>query len=383
MQHYPMAAPALPTRRSSRRWIMLALAVVILAGGWTAVWFYAADRANQALAGWLEREARLGRVYGCGSQSLGGFPFRIEVRCREAVAELRTTQPAMSVRMADILIAAQIYQPTLLIGEWTGPVVFAESGQTPKAAADWTLAQTSVRGNPRSPERISIVFENPVVDRFVSGTPERIASGRRAEIHARMASGNARERPVVDLALRLMAMAAPGLHPLAAGATDADIDATLQGLKDLSPKPWNVRFREIQQSGGRIEIRSSRVAQGEWLAVGAGSLGISANGRLDGQLRVTVAGLEKLLQQLGVEYLNRPGGGSDKLNSAIGALDRLMPGLGQVARESAAPALAAGAALLGEPAELEGKRAVTLPLRFEDGRIYLGRIAVGQTPALF
>ena len=96
--HYENPQARLAPRRS-RRWLYLGLAVVILVAGWTAFWFYAADRANQAIAGWLEREARLGRVYSCGTQSLRGFPFRIEVRCANAGVELHNMQPPLSVRL--------------------------------------------------------------------------------------------------------------------------------------------------------------------------------------------------------------------------------------------------------------------------------------------
>jgi len=43
-----------------------------------------------------------------------------------------------------------------------------------------------------------------------------------------------------------------------------------------------------------------------------------------------------------------------------------MPGLGNVARKNAAPMIAASVNLMGQPTELEGKRAVMLPLRFDD-----------------
>ena len=46
-------------------------------------------------------------------------------------------------------------------------------------------------------------------------------------------------------------------------------------------------------------------------------------------------------------------------------------------------ALVLGINLLGEQTTLEGKRAVTLPLRFNDGAVYLGPIPIGSTPALF
>ena len=70
----------------------------------------------------------------------------------------------------------------------------------------------------------------------------------------------------------------------------------------------------------------------------------------------------------------------DKLS---GALDRLVPGLGNVARQQAGANIAAGINLLGEQTTLEGKRAVALPLRFNDGAIFLGPIPIGNAPALF
>ena len=69
---------------------------------------------------------------------------------------------------------------------------------------------------------------------------------------------------------------------------DADVRAMCAGLKDFTPKPWPVRFRELQAAGGRVEIMQSRIQQGDLIAVAAGSLGLTANGHLDGELQMTV-----------------------------------------------------------------------------------------------
>ena len=45
--------------------------------------------------------------------------------------------------------------------------------------------------------------------------------------------------------------------------------------------------------------------------------------------------------------------------------------------------IAASINLMGQPTELEGKRAVTVPLRFSDGAVFLGPVPIGITPALF
>ena len=79
------------------------------------------------------------------------------------------------------------------------------------------------------------------------------------------------------------------------------VRARVTGLTDFSPKPWPVRFRELQAAGGHVEIVQSRVQQGDLVAVAAGTLGLSANGRLDGELQMTVAGIEKVIPALGID----------------------------------------------------------------------------------
>jgi hypothetical protein len=101
---------------------------------------------------------------------------------------------------------------------------------------------------------------------------------------------------------------------------------------------------------------------------------------LEGQLRVTVAGVEQFLNSIGAQQMVQASPGMDKVS---GALDRLLPGLGNVARQQAGANIATGINLLGEQTTLEGKRAVALPLRFDDGRIFLGPIPIGNAPALF
>jgi len=359
---------------------MLVLLVALI-GGWSWLWHYAAGQAEIAVDGWRAREAKSGRVYTCGSQSIGGYPFRIEVNCDKAAAQFRSNQPPVEIKTSGMLIAAQIYQPNLLITEFHGPLTIADPGKSPTIFADWKLGQSSVRGTPSAPERVSLVFDGPVVDRINGGTRENLLHARRIEIHGRIVEGSVTNHPVIEIVTRLTRAAAPTLHPAASHPMDADISVLLRGLKDFSPKPWPVRFRELQAAGGRVDITQARVQQGETIAVGSGSLSLNANGRLDGQLRVTVAGLEPFLASINAQQTAQTSPDMDKV---AGALDRLLPGLGNAARQQATSTnLSLGINLLGEQTTLEGKRAVTLPLRFDDGSVFLGPIKFGNTPALF
>jgi hypothetical protein len=366
-----------------RRWpLILFVTLVVLGGLWSAGWYYAAGIAERTIEGWRVREARSGRTYTCATQTISGFPFRFELRCADAGAELKTTAPPLAVKARDILISARLWQPTVLTSDVVGPLTVAAPGQTPDITASWQSAQTRVRGLPTAPEHVSVVIEGPLVERTAGGPHLFKASG--LELDGRLVSGTVMDNPVIEIALKLIAAVAPAWHQAAAVPLDADITMVLHGLKNFSPMPWPQRFRALQAAGGRIEVTSARVRQGETIALANGTLGLSPRGRLDGQIRLTVANLEQLLPRLGLDRLmSQQAPQNGRLNSALSALDRLSPGLGNLARQNAGPAMIAGLHLLGQPTELEGRRAVILPLRFSDGLVSLGPVAIGYTPPLF
>lgn len=368
-------------RRRKARYIALLILVAALIGGWSWFWYYAAESAQAAVEGWRAREARAGRVYACGAQTTGGYPFRIEVNCERPSALFRGGEkPPVEVKAGGVLVAAQVYQPNLLISEFKGPLTIADFGQEPKIIANWKLGQSSVRGTPKAPQRVSLIFDKPVIDLVVNGKETNLLRADHIELHGRIAAGSAASNPVIELALELDHALAPGFSPVAAVPVDAEILGVLRGLGDFSPKPWAERLRELQKKGGRIEITRARIKQGPTLAVGSGSLLIDPNGRLAGQISVTVAGLKPFLVAIGADQAVQRSSNMDKV---AGILDRLSPGLGDVARQQAGANLALGINMLGTPATLNGRRAVTLPLRLENGTAYLGPIPLGPTPVLF
>ena len=181
---------------------------------------------------------------------------------------------------------------------------------------------------------------------------------------------------MIETVVHLNSAVADRLHPVAAKPINADIAASLRGLDDISPKPWPVRFREWQARDGQLEILKARLVQDEVIAVGAGTLRLTPRGGLDGNLQVTVVGVEKLLKMFDIERFMSEG----QVGATLSALDRLIPGLGGIARQSAAPGLVAA---LGQRTELEGKPAVAFPVRFADGAVFLGPFQVGVIPPLF
>jgi hypothetical protein len=61
----------------------------------------------------------------------------------------------------------------------------------------------------------------------------------------------------------------------------------------------------------------------------------------------------------------------------------MFPGLVDRVAPQAQAAQASLISLLGQPAEIEGRRGVAIPVRFSDGSASFGPIPLGQVPAAF
>src|SRR5262249_41655926 len=229
-----------------------------------------------------------------------------------------------------------------------------------------------------------------------SGGP--VAAAEHLEFHGRFAAESTPGHPVLDLALDLKNATSPALvsvlgtfGPAASASTDLSLVAVLRGASDFAPKPLGQRLRDLQAANGRLEITNARLQQGDLIATATGALGLTARGTLTGDLRLTVVNFAKLIPLLGIDRAVAQAVPQETLNRFAPTLDRLMPGLGNVLRgggnatgSTANVNTALGAAALGgQQAELEGQRAVTLTLRFDDGAAFLGPFKVGQVPPLY
>jgi hypothetical protein len=363
-------------RRTGRRYVVLLFVIFAVVAGWIVLWKYAAGRAGRAITEWRAHEAAAGRIFACADENIAGFPFRLEVTCRDARAEFRDFQPALDLAVPRVLTVAQIYDPNRLISEFDGPLQLSEAGRPAEFEATWSLGQASVSGLLAQPNRVSVVFDAPVLNHLTEGRRDAVFTARHFEVHGRPAQEGS--TPGIEAGLRFEQALIPVWPAAAAQPFDAVIDTVMRGVTDFTPKPWLVRLRELQAAGGAFEIKQARIVQGDILAVGNGTLRFNGAGHLDGQLRLTVAGLEILLERIGAKQMVQSSTAMDKI---AGALDRLAPGLGNVARQQVGENIAPGINALGEQTTLEGRKAVSLPLRFDNGAVFLGPIPLGQMPA--
>ena len=312
-----------------------------------------------------------------------------------ALVSQTASNTPFTAKLGEILVVAQVYDPKLVIAEFAAPASIAIPEQSP-LRDDWSKARSSVAGLPAVPQRGSIAFDDVSIDRINSSSLQiPVARAKHVELHGRLAEGSPTDRPVIEAVFQMNDGSVQGVHPVLAEPFNADVRAKLTGLRDFAPKPWPERFREIAAAGGKVEIVQSRIQQGEMISVAAGTLSLNANGNIDGELQMTVAGLERIVPALGIEKfleqgvpqatLDRvaPGVKTQDLNNLFGALDKAIPGLGKMVKQNANVGVAVTLNSIGSEATLEGRKARSFPLRFADGAVLFGPVKVGQVPPLF
>jgi len=395
-----MSEPSVPRQRSLWRLFIAPVLLLLAAIAWSAFWFYAASRVDGQADAWQAREAKSGRTYRCGDRSVGGFPFRLEVRCSDVGVALvsqtagRDNTP-ITAQLGEILVVALVYDPKHVIAEFKGPATIVDRSAQSTFVSNWRIGRSSVVGLPGTPERASLVFDDASINRADQPVPLPLAAAKHVELHGRIAEGSSPDSPMIESVLQINQGSVRGLHPMLAEPFDAGIRAMVSGLKDFSPKPWPLRFREIQAAGGHVEILQFRFQQADLIATGKGTLGFSPSGHIEGELQMTVAGIEKVIPSLGIDRMLEdgvpqatldqvaPGVKAQDVSKLMGALDRALPGLGKVVKQNANAGVAAGVNALGKEAVLEGRKARVFSLRFVDGVVFLGPLKVAQTPPLF
>src|SRR3981081_2550714 len=196
-----------PRARPLWRLFIMPVLLLIAAAAWSAFWFFAASQVDTKADAWRAQEAKAGRVYDCANRSVAGYPFRLEVRCDGASVSLisqtagqAATQAPVTAKLGELLVVAQVYDPKLLIAEFTAPATISDRGQQPSIVVNWSKARSSVVGLPAVPQRASIVFDDPEVNRFNGSL---LARAKHIELHGRLADGSALDHPVIETVLKI------------------------------------------------------------------------------------------------------------------------------------------------------------------------------------
>lgn len=318
------------------------LGLILLCAAWSVLWKVTADTVDAGIDQWFADERQAGRLWSCQDRSLGGYPFRIEVRCAGASF---TTAPGVapaSGRIGDILAVSNAYRPNLIVAEAQPPLHF----QTSEAQVDvtWDSLRVSHRTKDGDFAAAAAEMTRPVVQIAQNGPALEVLRAERVELHARpRPSGGG-----FEAALRAVQVKSPFADRVTGEGAPLDLiaraDADGQGL--LTPAPLPVRLEAWRRAGGMLNISELKLGKGAATMEATGRLGLDGAHRPQGRLDMVATGVEPLLQRFGVP-------------TAAVAIGSVLSGLlgGAKARAEAPP---------------EGE--LKLPLTLQNGRVTIGPV---------
>ncbi len=341
----------LPPKPSRWKLYLPFVAIAVVAVGWSVFWKVAAGMTESGLDDWFAQERSQGREWSCPGRSVGGYPFRLELRCAAPTFTGRVGAVAGAGSVGDVLVAAHLYNPSLVLAQVSSPLVFKAQDGSLDLSLAWTQLQASHRVRKGGLERDSLEVEGPVLRLAGRGLPNIAAKAEAFEVHLRPNPDRASVVSAMDLALRLSKLEAPALDSLSgyAGPMDAVFAATILQTEALRGGDLAGSLEQWRQAGGNAEIRELKIAKGEALVEANGALEIDSAHRLAGRVELQLTGLGPLLQRFGVS----PG------NAAIGGLlGGLLGG-----RAPSAPAQTNARGTLRLPLDLNQGRAMIGPMR--------------------
>ena len=114
-----------------------------------------------------------------------------------------------------------------MIAEFKAPATIADRGAAPSLMVNWKTARSSVVGLQAVPQRASLVFEEPSIDRINASTQTPLARAGHVELHGRLAEESTSENPVIETVLEIRGGSVQEVHPVLTAPFDVDVRTEL------------------------------------------------------------------------------------------------------------------------------------------------------------
>jgi len=284
--------PRRPRTSMRAKVTILTTVVVLLVGAWSAAWVLIRNAVADTMDEVLADLADDGVVATCGSRSIGGYPFRLEVTCASPSARLAD---GTILTLARLEAVGLVYNPRLAILGAEGPLTVS----TPMGGvvnAEWSSLEASIRFSWPDWERVSVASDGlSVMTNLVEGTDRLTAD--HAEYHI---------RPLADPAGRQQyesVVFVDGGRAELAGASLSYLPADLMLMALLTnAEPLGSPSREAVEAwragGGQLTVPRARLAFGDAVFTGSGAAVLDETGRPDGSFAVegTRPGAQRLTE---------------------------------------------------------------------------------------
>jgi hypothetical protein len=337
-----------------RRFKWLIVLVVAVCAIWTGGWFYAASFAEKAADKWLAQQASLGRTWACTEREIGGFPFRMAMRCKTLSFSGQGRSGRVQFSLANVRAIAQVYNPKFILAEADGPLEVSLPGRVKSVKASWSGARASLRVAKPVPERLSVHIDKLQAQVTSNlGDEEKIAAAS-AEFHLRPAPDVTADIGSTDVAILANQLTSSLANRLAGDDAPANavISTRITRLPALLAGPPAARLERWRQAKGTLTLQNVKIDKGPLALDASGQLQLDDQHMLEGRINARAAGFRLVLRKLGV-----PG-----FSGASGALISGLLGQKAQAADSKKP---------------QREAYMPLPLELRGGFVWLGPVKTG------
>lgn len=280
------------------RFVWLGLVVLVVAGLWTAGWFYAANEVRNAVTALAPGNGETMPKLTCTSLDVTGFPFRFDLTCAEATI----LDGDVSVNIAGLKGSVLTYNPTHALISAQAPIMIADAFTGTQSRVDFSGAEASIRlqsadfwaglrGEGWRVARASIVADGLEWTDTLTGE-NLIGGANHLEAHLLdIPEQHEPEKGLSALAVyaRLDDVTAPGFQ-IAGG--EVSLEAELNGLPDdLRAFGTPDALQRWRDAGGRLKLVGLQGTVGEEFVRSTGMLALDSAARVEGQIQLTSKGL--------------------------------------------------------------------------------------------
>ncbi len=287
-----MASTTVSAPNYARRikWLGFIVGIVVLA--YAVLWYLLAHEVERRFDEQLATVNKGVNKIECADRQVRGFPFRFGFYCNKIAAAAGEKGAALDT--GSLYGWAYVYYPWLINANVQAPLNLAVYGM-PSLKAEWSDLRSSLSYNLTLPERVSIVFENLVLSVNNEGKQTvRALSATFAATHARTEGTDLSFAGEIDGAIIDPAMTPNRVIP----EFSANYDIVLKnGVAIALTKPEDIKAALRGQSG-ELRTVSLIFKQGGAVKV-SGPLKLSADGLLDGDIKLTFTQADKLSVALG------------------------------------------------------------------------------------
>jgi hypothetical protein len=297
-----MSALANPPVSHGRRWGIISLVgVLVLAMFWSVLWWGLTQAANLRIDAWLVHERSLGRQWACSERNTTGFPFQISLNCDlpNLVGELAGAQ--VEAGLHGLRAVVPLYQPTQVTAEAIAPLTLND-GHGARLDLDWAVMHAKIVAYPAPLQHLSLSLERVDAKVATAELGENSAQVAHAALELQATVERSPAAKTYDLALRLEQAVIPVFDAWVGSSTPANLalNGTISQAEFADKGTAAEWLEHWRAAGGTFDIASMDLDKGDIHMSAHGQIHLDESHRPSGQLEAEFAGIEPLLNRLGV-----------------------------------------------------------------------------------